>query len=63
MALESEILYRINVSLPTGIVRVGSRGKYKFPLETAKQIAKAYEDDGYQIHFTPARNRFIFSSI
>ena len=45
MALESEILYHVSMSLcRRAIVRVGSRGKYKFPLEAAKQIAKAYED-------------------
>ncbi|PSU33214.1 hypothetical protein [Photobacterium lutimaris] len=60
MSLSSEALYRINISLPTGIVRVGSRGKYKFPLEAAKRIAKEYEADGYPIHFSPARPRFSY---
>ncbi|PSW11433.1 hypothetical protein C9J01_15865 [Photobacterium rosenbergii] len=58
MNTAADTLYRINITLPTGWVRVGSMGKYKFPIEQAKLIASEYEADGYQVHFTPARQKF-----
>ncbi|MGF1683314.1 hypothetical protein [Photobacterium minamisatsumaniensis] len=56
--MAAETLYRINVALPTGIVRVGFRGQYKFTLTKAQAIADDYKQYGYKIHFTPAREPF-----
>ncbi|MGF1876737.1 hypothetical protein L4D77_15570 [Photobacterium frigidiphilum] len=55
-------LYRVNIKLPEGIVRVGKRGKYKFSLENAQALMSEYQCYGYDMFLSTARAAFTYQN-